>query len=67
MKRHYESVKDKLLLFISEHKILCRICSYIQYGIINLGLSKSLAEEIKTATNVFPYGGGEESKVRYHI
>ena len=62
MKRHKESIKDKLLLFISEHKILCRICSYIQYVIINLGLSKSLAEEIEAATNVFPYGGGKKVK-----
>ena len=53
-------IKETLLLFISEHKALCRICSYIQYIRIRTGLKKDLKAQVEKTMNTFntTWGGG---------
>ena len=53
-------IKETLLLFISEHKALCRICSYIQYIRIRTGLKKDLKAQVEKTMNTFNTTWGGE-------
>lgn len=45
--------KDSMLLYISDHKLLSRICAYVQYIRIRLGLNPSLSDRIQQTLDVF--------------
>ena len=47
------SIKDNILLFISNHRVMCRICACIQLARIKLGLNKELHDQVEKAIDVF--------------
>lgn len=60
MTQNKKYTKDKWLLFISEHKALCRICSFIQYGRSRIGLNKALKAQAEETMNTFNATWGRE-------
>ena len=47
------SIKDNILLVISNHRVMCRICACIQLARIKLGLNKELHDQVEKAIDVF--------------
>lgn len=46
-------LRDNMRLFISDHKLLCKLCSYRSYVKLKMGLNRSLRNQIEQTLDVF--------------
>ena len=55
------SLRDRLLLFSSKHKWLCKLWSYVKYAKISVGLDSGVKQQIDQSLDTFlknSCGGG---------